>query len=384
MHGIFPRLTSTALYILFAFSAGALVSADSPQDIASAYGLATSTSLVFPTATLATSDATSFMVSNWGLGKGRVEDDPSDLAFVSDPFPTNPVPTKSDPSNTNGPVLQVDYPAGSFSGATGGAQFTSLFNGSQPWQSMLVSYEVAFAAGFNFVKGGKLPGIRGGPEPDGCSGGSQPTGADCFTARLMWRTNGAGEIYAYIPPTGITCSTSKGQFICNSDFGISIDRGSFTFPTGQWSRVSLLVLLNDPPSESNGYMGLYFNDVQAISQSGLQIRTADTVNATGLFFSTFFGGADSSWATPTDQHTYFRNMNIWASPAGSNLTASSPESSTSQPTSSAKGGKSTHSSSSPGSTATGSTSNGMRVRVFQSFYVASSIAFSLFSVFGML
>lgn len=58
---------------------------------------------------------------------------------------------------------------------------------------MLLSYELAFDAGFDWVKGGKLPGLRGGPNPDGCSGGNEPNGTDCFSTRLMWRQNGAGE-----------------------------------------------------------------------------------------------------------------------------------------------------------------------------------------------
>ncbi|KZS96322.1 polysaccharide lyase family 14 protein, partial [Sistotremastrum niveocremeum HHB9708] len=270
--------------------------------------------LPFPTSTLSSSDTNTFLVPNWGLGKGRVEDDPNDLSFVSDPFPNSHPPD----SDATGPVLQVDYPANSFSHATGGAQFTSLFNGTQPFHSMLLSYEIAFDQNFDFVKGGKLPGLRGGPQPDGCSGGTQPTGADCFSTRLMWRTNGAAEVYAYIPPTGITCSKSQGPFICNSDFGISINRGAFSFPTGGWSRVSLVVLLNDPPSAANGYLEVYFNDQRVIAQGNLQMRTSDVIDVKGLYFSTFFGGSDSSWATPSDQHTYFRNIKLWGSTAPSN------------------------------------------------------------------
>ena len=115
---------------------------------------------------------------------------------------------------------------------------------------MLLSYEVAFDSGFNYVLGGKLPGFRGGPDPDGCSGGNASTGANCFSSRLMWRKNGQGEgecrvpifvvfssllgcsVYVYIPETNEMCSMSN--FMCNSDgFGTSIDRGSFSFVAGQ-------------------------------------------------------------------------------------------------------------------------------------------------------
>lgn len=44
-----------------------------------------------------------------------------------------------------------------------------------------------------FNRGGKLPGLRGGPDARGCSGGSASDGERCFSTRLMWRTGGAGE-----------------------------------------------------------------------------------------------------------------------------------------------------------------------------------------------
>jgi hypothetical protein len=58
---------------------------------------------------------------------------------------------------------------------------------------MLLSYEIAFEAGFDWVKGGKLPGLRGGLNSTGCSGGNQANGQDCFSFRVMWRENGSGE-----------------------------------------------------------------------------------------------------------------------------------------------------------------------------------------------
>lgn len=69
----------------------------------------------------------------------------------------------------------------------------ALWNASgDAWESMMVSYEVAFDEGFDWVKGGKLPGLRGG-SANGCSGGSQADGSDCFSTRIMWRTDGEGE-----------------------------------------------------------------------------------------------------------------------------------------------------------------------------------------------
>ena len=40
------------------------------------------------------------------------------------------------------------------------------------------------------------------------------------------------SVYAYIPTPNNLCSESS--IICNSDFGVSIDRGTFTFTSGQY------------------------------------------------------------------------------------------------------------------------------------------------------
>jgi hypothetical protein len=173
------------ILIPFFFSPFVYAQVNPPQSIASQYSLTTSTSLPFPTATQANTDTQSFLISNWGLSSGRIQTGADDLQFVDDPFSSN---------NTT-PVLQVTYDAGSYSHDTGGAQLYSKWNSSNgaPFQSMMVSYDVAFDQGFNWVKGGKLPGLRGGPDNDGCSGGNEPNGSDCFSTRFMWRENGVGE-----------------------------------------------------------------------------------------------------------------------------------------------------------------------------------------------
>src|ERR1700683_34065 len=75
--------------------------------------------------------------------------------------------------------------------------------------------------------------------------------------------------------------------------------------------------------------GYRFNEVQAISQSNLQFRSANAVTAGGLYFSTFFGGDDESWAPPSTTHAYFRNFRLWGSSTPSNLTGSTVSAATS-------------------------------------------------------
>jgi len=325
---VVAMLPLTLLSLLFI----PFVAAQSPQQIAAQYTLTASTTYPFPTST--STVAGDYIVANWGLSQGRLQNNAQDLTFVPDPFPSSPVPgTGAAPS---GPVLQVEYPAGSYSHDTGGTQFYALFNGTTDQQAMMVSYEIAFDEGFDFVKGGKLPGMRGGPSTVGCDGGNASTGHDCFSQRVMWRTSGAGEIYTYIPFTNNLCSDS--DVICSTgtqsddngdEFGASIDRGSFDFKTSAWQRISVFVWMNLPFSEANGVMSLYYNDNLVITKSGLQVRAGEAVTAGGLWFSTFFGGDDTTWATPTTTHTYFRNLQVYAADSTSNLTGPTVTSSSS-------------------------------------------------------
>lgn len=286
--------------------------------VAASFSLTTSTTMPFPSATQSASDASSFITSQWSLSKGHIQNGGSNVAFVDDPFPNSPAPGAT-VSNTSGPVLQVTYAAGTYGSANSGAQWYSLWNttdGSQ-FQSMLLSYELAFDSNFDWVQGGKLPGLRGGPDVNDCSGGAQPNGTNCFSTRLMWRKNAQGEVYAYMLTPNNMCSDSN--MICNSDYGVSIDRGSYGFETGHWSRITILVQLNNDTVVANGNIVLYFNDVQALSQQNLFFRTVNDFAIGGLYFSTFFGGDDSSWATPQTVHTYYRNIQMWGSSSPSLL-----------------------------------------------------------------
>jgi len=150
----------------------------------------------------------------------------------------------------------------------------------------------------------------------GCSSGKQSDGTACFSMRLMWRKNGMGEVYTYIPTPNGLCS--QPGIVCNSDFGISIQQGSFGFISGQWNQITLLVHLNDPPNVANGNVQLFYNDLQAIDQQNLQICSSSSVSANGLYFSTFFGGSDNTWATPKMVHSYYHNIRLWGGSAASN------------------------------------------------------------------
>jgi hypothetical protein len=196
----------------------------------------------------------------------------------------------------SGGVLTVDYPKGSSAQSAGapygGAQVCEPF-AAGPQTSATLTYKVRFPAGFDWVKGGKLPGLYGGTEP--FSGGAH--NANGWSLRLMWRAGGAGEGYAYI--AGVT------------GYGLDIGRGNFSWPAdGAWHTVSERVVLNSP-GQLNGQLVLSLDGSVVINASGLDITETNTPIG-GLFFSTFYGGHDSTWAPSQDQHADFACFSMTA------------------------------------------------------------------------
>ena len=198
-----------------------------------------------------------------------------------------------------GVLLRVSYPAGSASRAAGGPD-----GGTQAYlrlpdtttDTLDLRYHLRFPTDFDFVKGGKLPGLYGGTVT---SGQHIPDGTNGFSTRYMWRANGAGEVYAYLP-------TSQQH-------GTSLGRGCFTFTPGRWTQLHQRITLNTP-GHSNGRITVWQDDRLVLDPPGLTFRTTPDLHIDGLFFSTFFGGDDSSWASPTDQHADFADFAVTSTP----------------------------------------------------------------------
>ncbi|CAO3622290.1 unnamed protein product [Cunninghamella blakesleeana] len=210
--------------------------------------------------------------------------------------------------------FRIVYPAGSYApvgaktnqGSAGGAEFFSQPPAGQSFDSLYLKYDLAFDNSFQWVQGGKLPGLFGGPPGTGCSGGNGADGKNCFSMRLMWRQNGAGEAYGYLPGNGGgLCGQSN--VLCNEKYGTSISRGMIVFTQNKWTTLEMYVKLNDA-SKNNGILTVWQDGNIVINHQDIQYRTSNLIGATSVFFSTFFGGGDPSWSTPVDTYTYFKNM----------------------------------------------------------------------------
>ncbi|KAJ3006162.1 hypothetical protein HKX48_000261, partial [Thoreauomyces humboldtii] len=232
------------------------------------------------------------------------------LGIVKDTYGAEDRDIVVDPAGSGAKVLRVLYPANSYNPSgtpIGGTGFYMQPADISSATSVSLQYDIYFPPGFNFVKGGKLPGLYGGRES--CSGGDPAL--DCFSTRYMFRTKGAGEIYLYVEAaTQVQAFCSIPPLsICNGAYGNSIGRGSFTFATGVWQSVLQRITLNTP-GKNDGRVQVFYNGVEVIDFDQVSWRTEATVGFVGVEFETFFGGADSSWKTPKDQYVYFKGMSL--------------------------------------------------------------------------
>jgi hypothetical protein len=209
-----------------------------------------------------------------------------------------------------GPALRVLYGQGSSANSCsdcanpGGAQFyTSLAAmGKARLASapvLYLRYYLKFPAGFDFGKGGKLPGLYGGTI-GAESGGHHGAG---FSTRYMWRDHEVtgsvsgcsrsapcAEVYLYSPQS----SHGYGQ-----DLG-----GQWQWQgDGRWHMVEQRV------DRSTGDITVWYDGSQVLNQPGV-LGDSTGVQFAGIMFSTFFGGHDTSWGPSQSEYAYFADFAV--------------------------------------------------------------------------
>lgn len=198
---------------------------------------------------------------------------------------------------SEGQFVRVHYPEGGVGPGEGGAQFRVDLPAS--FERLFVAYRVRFASGFDFVRGGKLPGLIGG---EGNTGGNRPDGTDGWSARMMWRTDGDAVQYVYHPD-------QPGTY--GEDF--AWDLGGQRRFDDAWHVVEHEIVMNTP-GENDGAVRGWWDGELALDRGGVRFRDVDTFAIDGFYFSTFFGGSDSSWAPTRDEHVDFDTFVFSESP----------------------------------------------------------------------
>ncbi len=189
-----------------------------------------------------------------------------------------------------GNALQITYPRRSLGPDEGGAQ---LKINLPEREEVYSEYKVKFPTGFDFVKGGKLPGLASGAAN---SGHSKPNGTDGWSARYMWEGDGSASIYLY----HMDQSRNEGDYI-------SLNR---KFTRGRWHTLRQYVKLNTP-GQRNGVLKVWFDGNLVLNRTNLRYRTVPTLKIDKFYFSTFFGGGNDTWRNTKLEHTYFDDFKIY-------------------------------------------------------------------------
>jgi hypothetical protein len=148
----------------------------------------------------------------------------------------------------------------------------------EPAHEYLFEYKVRFDGDFPFTRGGKLPGLAGGNAPTGCVN----TDANGFSARLMWRQNGALIGYLYDQDQGGDCGNNITT--------------SHNFKAGQWYSLKERVKLNTGRNH-DGELQLWVDDRLVIDRKNMEYMAAAPANLINVvLFHSFFGGSTQDWA----------------------------------------------------------------------------------------
>ena len=198
-------------------------------------------------------------------------------------------------SEPKGKSLRVSYPKGSLGPNEGGGVFRERL---APRESYGLSYRVLFEKGFDFRRGGKLPGLGGGKAN---TGGEKPTG-DGWSARYMWGEGGKLALYLY----HLDQKTKYGDH-----YGLG-----FKIVPGKWHELDQLVEVN-APGKADGRIRVRVDAKLALDLRDLRLRgkvKPGVALVDQFLFSTFHGGGTKDWTPRRDSHARFDDFRIRLAP----------------------------------------------------------------------
>ncbi len=211
----------------------------------------------------------------------------------------------------NGSALAVVYPANEYGTRGTGAQWRLSFDES--FEEATLSYRVRFAPGFDFVRGGKLPGLAGGTAP---TGSTQANGFNGWTGRMMWRTDFNGVSgQPQQPVTGGITYTKHTTSGFTMD-GRQEDRTRWTDADGsntvmvadRWFQITQRIKMNTP-GEFDGIQQIWLDGNLVLNEQNLRYRLTDQFAIDQMYFSTFYGGGED-WQTSKDEVAFFDDFVI--------------------------------------------------------------------------
>jgi hypothetical protein len=174
-------------------------------------------------------------------------------------------------------VFKGVFKAGEIGGPRGHTPRLTL----EPGKEYLLEYSVRFDTGWDFSRGGKLPGLAGATAPTGCVG----TDGSGFSARLMWREQGRLIGYMYDIDKTEACGTPLNT--------------TFHFKVNQWHKVKQRVKLNTGRNR-DGEVQIWIDGAEQVNAKRPLMAEAANRRIDVVLFHSFFGGSTNDWAPSRD------------------------------------------------------------------------------------
>ena len=213
----------------------------------------------------------------------------------------------TDPFDAGNQVLSTEFEAGT----RGHVQWQSDLGGAQ--ESATLEYRFMFDGqgdGFDFQRGGKLPGLAGGTA---LTGGQPADDGLGFSARFNWIERSISSpdtnllVYVYdmageqdhMPLSYAEPTRSRSQPSPDDpDDAIVLE-------DGRWHAIKQQIVMSTP-GQANGVLRVWLDDKLALEVTDLEIRSSADVGIDMLYLSTFFGGPDiPEWQAAKDELIYY-------------------------------------------------------------------------------
>jgi hypothetical protein len=174
------------------------------------------------------------------------------------------------------------------------------------YDELYMTYEFEFANGFDFVLGGKLPGLSGRPGSTGShADGCNPQGQDGgFSARMMFRPDGKLEGYFYHEDQPGSC----GHQIAFTD-GDDI----FKVRNGTKYLMEIRVVMNTAGNR-DGIVEVKINGIQVLRKANFRFSNNASHGINHKFIQMWHGGNSSSWAPSQDSVFFMNHLTVSTSP----------------------------------------------------------------------
>lgn len=161
-------------------------------------------------------------------------------------------------------------------------------------EEVYFSYDIKFKDGFDWVHGGKMPGLKGGE----VNSGEYVTVNDGFSARPMWSDGGQIVMYLYH-------QDMKGKY------GDSWGWGDFTFATNKWYNITIRVVLNSVSNgvaSNNGIVEGFVDGKLLFQRSNMKFRSLESIKIDRMSIDSFFGGNTDFFAATKDEWIDYDNF----------------------------------------------------------------------------